>query len=296
MCRFLGLQFEASCRTLEGLIKEGATDARIAVTLGLAALAEGSRRFLEGGDAMPWMDMAVHDLRLPLDRGYENSALRSDLADALTFRYDLSCAAGSPRIEDLKEAVTHYERSLARVEADPVAWAGLGTCHLRLARTGDPSGAEFTAALKCLDRAIALDPKFPGAWNDRGMLHLDRGAVLERAGGDPDPEFAAALADFTHTVDLDGTLAAGWANRSRTLLATAGWKHKTGRRARGFVEEAERSAGRCVEVAPGFAMGWFLRGRARYGLKRYEEARSDFEQAVRLDPRLARDVAPYAPK
>lgn len=159
--------------------------------------------------------------------------------------YELS---GEPRYEEYKfrpegrrskEATEQYNRGLERY------------------RAGDVTGA-----IAAYTRAIELDRKYADAYNNRGVAYLTQ------------KDYAAAVADFTHSIEVAPSDAA-YNNRGSIFLS----QQKT--------EEAiaDFTAGIKLKAS---AEGYANRGVAYQQTSREALALADYEQAIELNPKFAR--------
>jgi tetratricopeptide (TPR) repeat protein len=135
--------------------------------------------------------------------------------------------------------------------------------HLRAkARLLDGRGS--AAALADLTAAIKNAPSFAEAYFDRGLLHLEAGAV------------GLALFDF------DAAIRQGMTGRDVSFYR--GMAHLQGER---FTEAVDDFNG-AIRSDPELAAAYLNRGIAHYRLDRLKEAMADHTKAIALDPRLAR--------
>ncbi len=162
----------------------------------------------------------------------------------------------------------------------------------RRASTGD-----LSRALADYDEAIRLDPRYPHAYNYRGMVYAFRGdadrafadydeairlapryahAYLNRgnawlAKGDPD----AAIADFDEAIRLEPRSAAAHIDRGDAWLR----KGDSGRALADFDE--------AIRLEPKDAMAYNNRGRIYFQRGETDRALADYDEALRLAPRFA---------
>lgn len=116
-------------------------------------------------------------------------------------------------------------------------------------------------ALRELDEAVRLEPKFVAAYNSRGLLHRELGR--------PD----AALADFNRAHKLEPNNAGVLNNRGYAKLA----KHDLSGAIADFSAAIQRD--------PNNASFYENRGAARYLRGKFAEASEDFGKAIQLAPR-----------
>jgi len=122
---------------------------------------------------------------------------------------------------------------------------------------------EYTEALKCLDRALALVPEDYGALNTKGaaLSQLDR--------------YQEALDCFDRALELKSDFFAPWNNRSACLRALG--RHK----------EALQSIDRALALSPGNAAAWDTKGTILVDLGQPDRALQCHKKALQFDPRMA---------
>merc|ERR1712039_59593 len=86
-------------------------------------------------------------------------------------------------------------------------------------------------------------------------------------------DFLQAAVYYTEATGLCPDLHLAWANRALCMLQT------------GQLERALDDATKCTELAPDYAKGWFRKGVALHGLKRYGEAIPALVKAEAVDPK-----------
>jgi tetratricopeptide (TPR) repeat protein len=193
----------------------------------------------------------------------------------------------------LDEALAHLETA-AKIRPDfPNARYNLGVIRMRQGKNDEAMG-HFKAALHS-------DPNFARASHYGGLLHLQRGESAEAvqyfqralAGGGPDPQVFAALADalamssryeealysYERALTLNPDAAEIRYNASRILIAM------------GRVDEAIGHLREAVRIRPDYARAHNNLGSALLMKKRLEEAVYHFREAVRIDPgyKMARE-------
>ena len=183
---------------------------------------------------------ACWDVALSLDPGSQEARLNR--ASDRRERGDLEGAEA-----DLRAVLTAGGDKAAR------AWVELAM--IAAARGDQPE------AVRCCDRALAIDPRDPAAWNERGSAHLAQGRL------------EAAEADYAQAVELEPFHPAPWRNRA-AVRARRGDRHG-----------ARADANRSLELDPRDPLGWVVRGDVRGDTGDQEGALSDYERALALDPR-----------
>jgi tetratricopeptide (TPR) repeat protein len=188
--------------------------------------------------------------------------------------------------ERLDEALPHLETA-TKIRPDfPNARYNLGVIRLRQGRDDEAMG-HFKAALR-------IDPGVARASHYAGLLHLQRGESAEAvqylqkalAGGGPDPQVFAALADalamssryeealycYERALTLNPDAVEVLYNTARILIAM------------GRVDEAIGHLRKAVRIKPDYARAHNNLGSALLMQKRLEEATYHFQEAVRIDP------------
>jgi tetratricopeptide (TPR) repeat protein len=122
-------------------------------------------------------------------------------------------------------------------------------------------------ALKYLNKAIELDPKYASAYHLRGIAY----AVLE--------EYRRAIKDYNKAIELnpelDDALSEIYSNRGHAYSYL-----KDNRR-------AIKDCNKAIELDPKNAFAYLNRGFAYYSLKEYRRAISDYNKAIELDQNKA---------
>jgi tetratricopeptide (TPR) repeat protein len=150
------------------------------------------------------------------------------------------------RDPDLRSQVTELGRDLRRDPENAALWSNLGVVHWEL---GDQA-----EALRCLDRAIELEPS---------VHFLANRAAIHGSAGDR----AAAVADLTRAIELDPGVAYVWYNRA--LI----------HRDEGRPDMALVDAERALKLEPGSSHNLLLRASILKLLGREEEALQDLQAA-----------------
>ena len=123
------------------------------------------------------------------------------------------------------------------------------------------------------------------------MLRVNRAASRMTRREDPEPDFAGALADAREALRLDPRRAEEWVAIGIVRVAQATSRAGEGDDWAG----AEAALGRAIELDAGLAEAWMRRGNVRYlrsDAKDLPGAIADWEQALRIDPRLQDRIGP----
>jgi tetratricopeptide (TPR) repeat protein len=181
-----------------------------------------------------------------LDRAIQGGGAAASYAGRASFRYQSNYFAGS---------LADYQTAAAR--AQPVGRYARGAANL-LAKTGD-----FDGALVTFGRCVALDPKNPDLYLERGNLQLKHQL------------FDEAKADFSAAIALRPR-----DRRAHFLLAQA-------LQAAGDGPGAIAEYGAALALSPQNALILERRGLARLGAKDQGGAEGDFKQASAVAPHFA---------
>ena len=123
---------------------------------------------------------------------------------------------------------------------------------------------EYADAVAEYTQAIALDPKYAVAYNNRGAAYDDLG------------KYAEAIADCTQAITLDSKYAGAYNNRGNAYA-------KLGKYAEAIADYSQ-----AITLDPKYAVAYSNRGVANNHLGKYAEAIADYDQAIALDPKYAR--------
>jgi TolB-like protein/Flp pilus assembly protein TadD len=199
---------------------------------------------------------------------------------------------------DLREAVGYFEKAVAIEPKFTAAWVSLASAHTQLGRWGGaPTLQSWAAARAAIDRALALEPDSPDVllalgwirrtaeWDWRGAEQAFRRSLKLRP-NQPDALAGAAVLLFNvgqtdeafrlgqQAAQLDPLNAATQIDLSIMFYLNHNWR------------EAEQSARRALQLAPGGGsyrsiLGWSLTAQGRYDEAEAEIARdtNESEQA-----------------
>ncbi|MBN1533577.1 MAG: tetratricopeptide repeat protein [Spirochaetes bacterium] len=119
---------------------------------------------------------------------------------------------------------------------------------------------EYDEAMQYYDRAVASDPAYVRAYNDRGVIRKNRKAYEE------------AVADFDKAIELDATFAKAYINRGNCHMAQ--------RRYDRAIEDYDRA----IAVEPSSAVAHYNRGNGYLKKRMLRKADEDFARAAEIDP------------
>ena len=135
--------------------------------------------------------------------------------------------------------------------------------HLRRGNRHYDAG-EYADAVAEYTQAIALDPKYAVAYNNRGAAYDDLG------------KYAEAIADCTQAITLDSKYAVAYYNRGIAY------------RNLGKYAEAIADYTQAIALDPKYAAAYNNLGYANNHLGKYAEAIADYTQAIVLNPQYAK--------
>lgn len=122
----------------------------------------------------------------------------------------------------------------------------------------------FDAALEEYNEAIRLNPSFPEAYNNRGVIYMNY------------EDYQAAIDDFTRSIELENTqLYLPYSNRADALILTQQY------------DRALADCDQAIELNPEFPSAYQNRGRVHFYTGQLELAQQDFSRVIELDPELA---------
>ena len=125
-------------------------------------------------------------------------------------------------------------------------------------------GRNLDKAFAGFNEALQIYPWLPIAFNDRGVVWLERG------------EIDKALADFNEALQLKPRLACALSNRSATWSAI------------GEYDKALADSSEAIRVDPKLADAFNNRALAWIGKCEFDQALADSNEALRLEPRMAK--------
>jgi len=166
---------------------------------------------------------------------------------------DLSQIEQEPKREILKSQFTNVTRSLTASDLFNKA----------LALWENNKYSDPNKALEYLNKAISLDPKYGDAYNNRGLVWLDKG------------DYDRAMADYTKAIELDPRDSTAYDNRGNI------WYDK------GDYNRAIADYSKAIELDPRYATAYSNRGVAWDKQGDYDRAMADYTKAIDLDPRYA---------
>jgi tetratricopeptide (TPR) repeat protein len=114
------------------------------------------------------------------------------------------------------------------------------------------------------DKAVAINPKFAAALNNRGLLLLTT------------PDYKAAEADFSLAIEADRNFADGWNNRGFARMK------------QGQLETALADVRQALRLKETDITAWNNQGLIEMQMEQFDAARASFTRAVELDPMDAR--------
>jgi tetratricopeptide (TPR) repeat protein len=201
-------------------------------------------------------EMAYLRYAVPYSEGKQE---KDDFASLQTVLVQLRDAEGLFYLGVALAALQRYEEALAAfnraIALRPVDPGAWNNKGVALAAL-----QRYEEALAAFNRAIELRPVDPEAWNNKGaaLAHLQR--------------YEEALAAFNRAIELRSDDPEAWANKGVALAALQ--RH----------EEALAAYDRAIALRPDYPDAWYNKGNALAALQRYEEALAAFNRAIALRP------------
>ncbi len=130
----------------------------------------------------------------------------------------------------------------------------------------------YKEAIAAYDHAIALDPNYAAAYNNRGKAYLEL------------KEYRLAIADYDRAIQIDPNYVKAYFNRGNAYSDLK------------WYQQAIADYTRAIALDPMDALAYSGRGFAYFSLKDYRRAIQDFDHSLQLDPNItwvsaARDEA-----
>jgi tetratricopeptide (TPR) repeat protein len=148
--------------------------------------------------------------------------------------------------------VALWRQSVRCAPLNARAYGNLGVAYTR---AGAPE-----EAIRCLDKALELDPQYVIAWRNRAEARSMAG------------QYADAIRDCDRAIALKSDFADAWFTRGNACARA------------GRTEEALRDLDQAIALKSDSAEAYVSRGKIHAAAGRYAEAISDFDRAVALDP------------
>jgi tetratricopeptide (TPR) repeat protein len=121
---------------------------------------------------------------------------------------------------------------------------------------------EYKLAIADFSKAIELAPDDPAAYNNRGLIYPDQG------------EYELAIADFNKAIALDPKDSKTYSNRGLTYAD------------QGKYDLAIADHNKAIALDPEDPVAYYNRGVAYYAQGKYELAIADYTKAIKLSPNL----------
>ena len=186
--------------------------------------------------------------------------------------------------ENLSEALTHYNKSIALNRSQNSSYGSRGILLLRLER--------YDEAIQDFNHLIALDPQDAQAHRLRGSAHFKSGRpelaeqdFSEAIRLDKDSvdaygaralarfalqDFEGAIGDMSSVIDLDPKSSLAYSGRGMALWAT------------GNSQSALRDLDTAIELDPNYANAYGSRAQVYLGLGEYQKAIEDYGTSIQL--------------
>jgi lipoprotein NlpI len=122
---------------------------------------------------------------------------------------------------------------------------------------------DYDRAIKDYDQAIQLDPKFAGAYSNRGSAYANKG------------DYDRAIKDYDQSIQLDPKLAGAYSNRGNAYMR------------KGDYDRAVKDYDQAIQLDPKDASAYFNRGLLNLYAGDLPKAHADLTHASELDPKDA---------
>jgi tetratricopeptide (TPR) repeat protein len=235
----------------------GTDDPRALRWRGRTRMVRAMHRTLIGEDAAADFVAAEEDLKratVARDRDAEAwewlGVAATEQGSALAARGEDPSAAWSLAEDALAHAIERRQSPVWTLVRRAVLWTRRG---VRAGAGGEP---DLARADEDLARAMTMAPELPQAWLRRGVVHVERAALLAGQGHSPMAELDGAQADLDHTLSLAPRNADALIERARAHLVRARFFRQAGAIRKANAETAAATA--------------------------------DLDEAVRINPHLAR--------
>lgn len=237
---------------------------------GVDYLLEGSVRWQRRPDGQERLRVTVQLIRVADDVHLWSDSYERNLRDVFALQSEIAIRVARELRLSIEPAVRPVlERAPTR---------NLQACHAYLQGTltmarPDPSEESIRRAVRCFERAVALDPQFPLAWARLARAH----ERMVRLGYDG----SAARRLLAHQAVARAEALGG--DPVEVQTAWSAYWLGVGRDA----EQALRCAERALSLQPRAVDARYLKGFGQLQLGRWEEAAGTLEQAQEVDPHNA---------
>jgi tetratricopeptide (TPR) repeat protein len=157
-------------------------------------------------------------------------------------------------------------RRNAEYQNEVAFWVQTARCAPQNPRVYSNLGVAYTEAdaldegIRCLDKALELDPQYSIAWRNRGVANSAR------------KHYAEAVRDFNQAIALSPNDAEAWSSLGAACS-------KTGR-----PEEALHDLDHAIALRPDYAQAHVNRGNLHAAADQFAEAFRDYDQAIAFKP------------
>ena len=162
---------------------------------------------------------------------------------------------------DYERAISDYNRALELNHELAEAYRNRGLLY------GTKPNPDYERAISDYNRALELNPYFAEAYNERGNLYSMK---LQ-------PDYTKAIADYSRAIELNPSYAKAYNNRGIANYT----------KTQPDYEQALSDFNRTLDLVPSFATTYFLRGVVYAILGDGSKARSDYDQALEIDEKIA---------
>jgi serine/threonine-protein kinase len=266
-------------RCVEAWVKRGAVRANV-----------GYHRMNHGGDPMEDFRAAQADYSQALKLHPSNAEAWKRRAGVQFNTATLKMRLGQDPLPEYDAAERDYTEALRRDPGSVETWLKRASARLNrgyhLMRIGKDPLPDYDAAEDDTTEALRLDRMLIEGWLRRASARMHRGVQRMNQGQDPAGDFESAEADLREA----GALAqSNFEYPLRVgMLRTyqAEWAKKSGQDAAPLFRDAEEKFAESLRYNPTYADTWMFRGNLRWLRGDLESARSDYREALRINPGL----------
>ena len=209
-------------------------------------------------------------------------------------------------IEDFNEAIriksTHIlsyrdrakaKEALGATDAAKADLQKITQIHIDLAKNCFQEGQakyqqhEYKAALACFDKALMLNPKYAGAYSNRGMAKsaIGRSESRKRNRSQAQHHFQEAIADYTEAITQNPKYASAYNNRGNAKYRLGLSESDSGNseKAREHYQDAITDLDKAIQLNPKHVKAHNNRGKVKKALGQQAAAEADYKKAKALE-------------
>ena len=146
---------------------------------------------------------------------------------------------------------------------------------------------EYKAALACFDKALMLNPKYAGAYSNRGMAKsaIGRSESRKRNRSQAQHHFQEAIADYTEAITQNPKYASAYNNRGNAKYRLGLSESDSGNseKAREHYQDAITDLDKAIQLNPKHVKAHNNRGKVKKALGQQAAAEADYKKAKALE-------------